>query len=100
MQAVPPKGFPFFGMAPSVLSAISRQTDIPMAVTSSMSDGMQCLLASAQISEQQAAASGTHAAYLLLLACDVSLRLKPKTLQLSQSLSRWLFVLTQKLHTL
>ena len=66
MQALPPQGFPFFGMAPSVLSAIS-QTDVQMAVTSSMSDGMQSLLASAQISEQQAAASGTHAGYLLVI---------------------------------
>ena len=58
MQASPPQGFPFFGMGLSALSALSR-TNTQMAVT--MSDGMQCMLASAQISEQQAAVSGTHA---------------------------------------
>ena len=59
MQASPPQGFPFFGMPPSVLSALSR-TDLQMAVTSNMSDGIRTLLASAHMVEQQAAASGTH----------------------------------------
>ena len=70
MQALPPQGFPFFGMAPSVLSALSG-SDIQMAGNRSMSDGMQRFLASA-LSEQQAAASGTHAG-LLALACNVRL---------------------------
>lgn len=71
MQALPPQGFPFFGMAPSVLSALSG-SDIQMAGNRSMSDGMQRFLACANISEQQAAASGTHAG-LPALACNVRL---------------------------
>ena len=57
-------------MAPSVLSALSG-TDLQMAVTSGTSDGVQGLLASARISDQQAAASGIRAR-VLALACDVT----------------------------
>ena len=53
LQASTPQGFPFFGMPPSVLSALS-QTELQVMRSSSSSD-RSSLLASAQMSDSNSA---------------------------------------------
>lgn len=62
LQASPPQGFPFFGMPPSLLSALS-QSELQTVRASSMSDATRnsVQLSVNNLAEMQGTASGTYA---------------------------------------